>query len=75
MDLKQCIATGIRNINNSWDGNVFKECNIIVLPLLQLKGKQTHRSSRHAQGKLLHLPQQPGMCNKCCTNHGKPVPT
>ena len=39
MAVKQCIATGIRNINNLGAGNVFKECNIIVLPLLQFKGK------------------------------------
>jgi len=69
MALKQCIATGIRNINNFCDGNVLKECNIIALPLLQFKGKT------NPQGKLLHLPQQLGTCNKCCTNHGEPVPS
>jgi len=67
MALKMCIATGIRDINNFCDGNVFKECNIIVLPLLQFKGKTNPQvfmactretitfttAARHVQ-KLLH---------------------
>jgi hypothetical protein len=43
MALKECIATGIRNINNFCDGNVFKACNMKVLPLLQKKIVRTNQ--------------------------------
>lgn len=44
MALKQYIATDIRNVHNFCDGNIFKEWNIIGLPLLHVKGNTNQQA-------------------------------
>ena len=75
MALKECIAADVRNICTFSYDNVFKECHMTVLHLLQIKDNTNSQAFMTCTGIILHLLWQLGMCNKCCTNQGEPVPS